>query len=88
LGLKAHQKKLYHLGIKQNVNQSTLSRANEKRDWRIFSDFGEYLINLVRPLYSNSTIPNLAIDNDVFALDSTTISISIKLFSWAHGKYS
>jgi len=24
----------------------------------------------------------------VFALDSTTISLSIKLFSWAHGKYS
>lgn len=86
--LKAHRKKLYHLGIKQNVNQSTLSRANEKRDWRIFADFGEYLIKLVRPLYANSTIPNVDIDNDVFALDSTTISLSIKLFTWARGKYS
>jgi len=86
--LKAHKSKLYHLGIKQNVNQSTLSRANEKRDWRIFADFGEYLIKLVRPLYSNSSIPNLDVDNDVFALDSTTISLSIKLFSWAQGKYS
>ena len=38
--LKAHKNKLYHLGIKQNVNQSTLSRANERRDWRIFADFG------------------------------------------------
>jgi hypothetical protein len=28
------------------------------------------------------------IDNDVFALDSTTISLSIKQFAWAHGKYS
>lgn len=88
LCLKAHQKKLYHLGIKQNVNQSTLSRANENRDWRIYADFGEYLIKLVRPLYANNQIPNISIDNDVFALDSTTISISIKLFSWAHGKYS
>lgn len=35
LCLKAHRNKLYHLGIKQNVNQSTLSRANEKRNWRI-----------------------------------------------------
>ena len=33
-------------------------------------------------------IPNIDIDNDVFALDSTTISLSIKLFSWAEGKYS
>jgi hypothetical protein len=86
--LKAHKNKLYHLGIKQNVNQSTLSRANEKRDWRIFADFGESLIKLVRPLYTDSPIPNINIDNDVFALDSTTISLSIKLFSWAAGKYS
>jgi hypothetical protein len=86
--LKAHNKKLYHLGIKQNVNQSTLSRANEKRDWRIFADFGEYLIKMVRPLYADNPIPNVDIENDIFALDSTTISLSIKLFSWAGGKYS
>jgi hypothetical protein len=86
--LKAHKSKLYHLGIKQNVNQSTLSRANEKRDWRIYAEFGEYLIRLVRPLYANSPIPNIDIDNDVFALDSTTISLSLKLFNWAEGKYS
>ena len=88
LCLKVHKNKLYHLGIKQNVNQSSLSRANEKRDWRIFADFGEYLIQQVRPLYANSPIPNIDTDKDVFALDSTTISLSIKLFSWAHGKYS
>lgn len=86
--LRAHKKKLYHLGIDQNVNQSSLSRANERRDWRIFADFGEYLIKLVRPLYSNSPIPNIDIDNDIFALDSTTISLSINLFRWAEGKYS
>lgn len=88
LCLKAHKRKLYHLGIKQNVNQSTLSRANEKRDWRIFADFGDYLIQLVRPLYTETPIPNVEVDNEVFALDSTTISLSIKLFNWAPGKYS
>jgi hypothetical protein len=46
LCLNAHKNNLYHLGIKQSVNQSTLSRANENRDWRIFADFGTYLINL------------------------------------------
>ena len=86
--LKAHKNKLYHLGIKQNVNQSTLSRANEKRDWRIFADFGDYLISIVRPLYATTPIPNIDLENDVFALDSTTISLSLKLFSWAPGKYS
>jgi len=86
--LKAHKNKLYHLGIKKYVNQSTLSRSNERRDWKIFADFGEYLIKLVRPMYLNSPIPNVDIDNEVFALDSTTISLSLKLFSWAPGKYS
>ncbi len=41
---------------------------------------------MVRPLYSNSPIPN--IDNDIFALDSTTISLSINLFRWVEGKKS
>ena len=88
LCLKAHKRKLYHLGIKQNVVHTTLSRANEQRDWGIFSDFGEYLIRLVRSLYTENSIPKVNIDNDVFALDSTTISLSIKLFTWAQGKYS
>ena len=86
--LKAHRNKLYHLGIKQYVNQSTLSRANERRDFRIFADFGNYLIQHVRPMYASEPIPNVDIDNEVFALDSTTISLSLKLFSWAPGKYS
>jgi len=88
LCLKAHKNKLYHLGIKQNVEQSTLSCANENRDWKIFANFGQYLINLVRPLYSNCPIPDVDVDNDVFVLDSTTISLIINLFTWAYGKYS
>ncbi|HNZ43415.1 MAG TPA: IS4 family transposase, partial [Bacteroidales bacterium] len=88
LCLNAHRNNLYHLGIKQSVNQSTLSRANETRDWRIFADFGSYLINLVQPLYADDPISDIGIDNDVFVLDSTTISVSINLMNWASGKYS
>lgn len=88
LCLKAHRQKLYHLGIKQFVNQSTISRANENRDWRVFADFGDYLIKLVRPLYADSPVPNIDMDNEIFALDSTTISCSINLLTWAEGKYS
>lgn len=88
LCLNAHKSKLYHLGIKQSVNQSTLSRANENRDWKIFADFGTYLISVVRPLYAKETVPDLDIDNDIFLVDSTTISVSINLMNWAKGKYS
>ncbi|MDL2262672.1 IS4 family transposase [Bacteroidales bacterium OttesenSCG-928-I21] len=86
--LKAHHRKLYHLGIKQSVNVSTLSRAGESRDWRIFADFGNYLIGVVRPMYANCPIPHLNLDNEIFALDSTSISCSINLLVWAEGKYS
>jgi len=86
--LKAQRKNLYHLGIKQFVNVSTLSRAGESRDWRIFADFGNYLIKIVRPLYSAAPVPNVDIDNEIFALDSTSISCSINLMTWAEGKYS
>jgi hypothetical protein len=65
-----------------------MSRANENRDWRIFADFGHYLIRLVQPLYADDSIPGLEIDNDVFLLDSKTISVSIVLMNWAKGKYS
>ncbi len=86
--LKAHKRNIYHLGIKQFVNVSTLSRAGENRDWRIFADFGNYLIKVVRPMYVNSSIENINIDNEIFALDSTSISCSINLLVWAEGKYS
>jgi hypothetical protein len=43
---------------------------------------------LVRPLYADSPIPTIDLKNEIFALDSTTISVSINLFTWAEGKYS
>jgi hypothetical protein len=33
-------------------------------------------------------VPNIDIGNEIFALDSTTISCSINLLTWAEGKYS
>jgi hypothetical protein len=86
--LWAHRHQLYHLSIKKWVDSSVLSRANERRDWQIFADFGNYLIRLVRPLYAKCPIPNVDINNEVFALDSTAISVSINLCTWAEGKYS
>ena len=34
--LRSLQNKLYHMGIRGKVSRSTLSDANEKRDWRIY----------------------------------------------------
>ncbi len=81
--LNAHQNKVYHLGIKKVVSHSTLTRANENRDWRIYADFATYLIELVRPFYSRDNDFDLDLDNPVFALDSTTIDLCLSVFKWA-----
>ena len=88
LCLEAHKDILYHLGFRKTVNPSSLSRANERRDYRIYEGLGTYLINEVRPMYSKTSIPEITLDNVLYALDSTTISTSIKLAAWALGKYS
>lgn len=79
---------LYHLGFRKAVNHTSLSRANESRDYRIFEGLGLYLIDMFRPMYSNIQLSQITIDNEIYALDSTTISTSIKLATWAFGKYS
>lgn len=88
LCLGAHKTWLYHLGFGQSVNESSLSRAGENRDYRIFEEFGYILIGIARPLYVKAPIPDVFLPGwEVFALDSTTISCSILLLAWAFGKY-
>lgn len=89
LCLSAHQDILYGLGITTSVNESSLSRANENRDYRIYEGLGLALIKIVRPMYSKMRLDYIAPQgHDIFALDSTTISCSLKLMNWAQGKYS
>ena len=42
--LTAFSSKLYHSGLNKPVSRSTLADANEKRNWRIYSDFAQVLI--------------------------------------------
>lgn len=81
--LGAHQSKLYHMGIRSSiVARSTLSDANEKRDWRIYADFAQALIRIARPLYANEDL-GLELDNTVYALDASTIDLCLSVFPWA-----
>lgn len=80
--LIAVEHKLYHSGISYAVPRNTLAKANEQRDWRIYRDFGQALIRRVRPLYAEDSF-RLDIDNMVYAFDSSTISLCLKLCPWA-----
>jgi hypothetical protein len=81
--LRAHEAKLYHLGIRGHVARSNLADANEKRDWRIYRDFANALIAAARKLYANDSF-GIDLDNTVYALDTTTIDLSLSVFPWAH----
>lgn len=81
--LRAHESKIYHLGIRGHVARSNLADANEKRDWRIYRDFANALIVEARRLYAGDAFA-VDLENTVYALDTTTIDLSLKVFPWAH----
>ncbi len=81
--LNAQPGKLYHMGIRGNVARSNLARANEKRDWRIYSDLAQKLIPKARILYLDDSDFTLNLENTVYALDSSTIDLCLTLFPWA-----
>jgi len=80
--LNSHREKLYHVGFRGSVSRSTLADANERRDWRIFQDFGQVLIRLAQQLYRDEPFA-LELDQPLYAFDSTTIDLCLSLFPWA-----
>jgi len=80
--LRAQQHKLYHMGIRAAVSRSTLADANERRDWRIYADLAQALINIARKLYLHEDF-GVDLDNTVYALDASTIDLCLSVFPWA-----
>ena len=80
--LRSRPDQLYHLGLRGEVSRSVLSDANRERDWRIYHDLAQLLIQRARALYANEPI-GLELNETVYALDSTTIDLCLNLFPWA-----
>jgi transposase len=80
--LRSQYNKLYHMGIRGKVSRNTLANANKIRDWRIYADFAQSLISVARQLYIDDDF-GVELDQTVYALDSTTIDLSLSVFPWA-----
>jgi len=80
--LGAAPEKIYHMGFTGPVSRSTLADANEQRDWRIYADVAQVLITEARRLYAEDPL-DVELDRTVYALDSSTIDLSLSLFPWA-----
>ena len=81
VALNAHQEKCYHLGVGKHATRSNLAKANENRDYRIFEDFAFYMISEARKKRVNDIFK---LNENVYAFDSTTIDLCLKLFPWAN----
>lgn len=82
ISLRAHRRKLYHMGIHGNISRNTLANANRRRDWRMYAAFAQELIAIARPLYAGDSI-GLELDNTVYALDASTTDLCLLVFPWA-----
>ena len=78
---------LYRSGIKA-IPRSTLAEANEKKDWRIYQDFAMTLVKEATMLYKDEKL-RIGLEEMIYAFDSSTIELCLKLCPWAefhHGK--
>lgn len=82
LCLGAHGAKLYHMGLSQPVKRTTLAEANERRDWRLFAEFAQGLIDEARALYADEPF-GIDLAGSVYAFDASTIDLCLSLFPWA-----
>lgn len=79
---RAMKSKLYHSGLKTVAARNTLANANSVRDWRIYGDYAQILIQKARKLYAGEDF-GVELKNTTYALDSTVIDLCLSLFPWA-----
>ncbi len=80
--LRAVKTKLYHMGVRSTICHSNLAHANNQRDWRIYADFAQVLIQRAKQLYLDEDL-GLDLDATVYALDASTVDLCLSLFPWA-----
>lgn len=78
--LKAQCHRLYHLGCRQ-VTRSTLARVNEKQPYTLYEAL---FAKLYTRCQSSAPGHRFRFKNKLYALDSSLIDLSLKIFPWAH----
>jgi hypothetical protein len=59
-----------------------LAHANEQRDWRIYADLAQMLIERARRLYAHEPF-GAELAETVYPFGSNTIDLCLALFPWA-----
>ncbi len=77
VAIEAHSRKSYHLGFGKNVARSNLSKANERRESRIFGEF------CILPHWCSSkkfTNDDFEIKSKIYAFDPSSIDLYLSVF--------
>lgn len=80
--LNSQKSKLYHVGLRHRITRSTFADANERRSSEFFESLAQRLIELAIALHKDHDI-GLGLKEPLYAMDSTTIDLCLKLFPWA-----
>ena len=80
-GLYSALGSLNHAGGAQALKRTSLAYANARRDYRIFEQFYFKLLEHYADLFNLRFSSKY--DKPVYAIDSTTITLCMKLFPWA-----
>ena len=77
----AHANKSFHLGFgKEAVNRSMLSRCNNCRDWHVFEEFSNHMIEIAQQARIGQ---EFSIGGRFYAFDSSTIDLCMSVYDWA-----
>jgi hypothetical protein len=68
------------LGFGKSVTRSNLSKANARRNYKIFEEYAYLLIGIARRKRANE---DFEIKGKIYAFDSTTIDLCLSVFWWA-----
>ena len=77
--LKSQSTRWYHIGLK-DIKRSTLSDANNRRDYRVYEDFFYTLLNRCKSITPKH---RFRFKNPLYTLDATVIDLCLSLFPWA-----
>jgi hypothetical protein len=78
-GLITQSARWYHLGLR-SVHRSTLSDANNKRDYRMFEESFYHLLARCKDLTPKH---RFRFKNPLYTIDATTIDLCLSVFPWA-----
>ena len=81
-GLAACEGKLKHLGLSDAPKRTTLAYANSHRPWEVYRE--QFYALLAKCGQQATPGHKFRFRNKLVSLDSTTISLCVSMFDWAH----